>query len=344
MTKRRKRRKHRLSKKILRFFFFAVFVYLVVYGLNYFDVANTEVDESFILGSIVKKENLKKSINDKNNNLNDYYYNLCLSKPYSASDDSADVVSKKDEITKFLGEYRTSVKYEDIKTGYTYSYNSSRVYYAASTIKSLDALYIYSNAAKGEINLDDTIKYTTPYGASKEMSKYKIGSSVTLRNLVKYAITVSDNTAHEMLLKYIGKSKLRQFGLDLGAKYTLSGDDFGNISVDDGIVYMKAINDFINNNGELGEELKGYFVNSEQNDLKLSDKGILAATKYGEYSPNYHNIGIVYDNNPYTIAVLTTELAGNNEDKIRNINSKIYELHRLYNDNRTSLCKDIYKK
>lgn len=344
MARGRRRRKLKIKRRIINTFFFLVFVYILIYGLNYFDVANTKVDESFILGSIVKKENLKKAINDKSVAINDYYYNLCISKPYSPSDDTDDVNNKREEVTNYLNKYRTSIKYRDIKTGYTYSYNSDRVYYAASTIKSLDALYIYSKAAKGEINLDDTVKYTTAYGASKEMSKYKIGSNVSLRNLVKYAVTVSDNTAHEMLIKYIGKSTLREFGYSLGAKNTLAGDDFGNISVDDGIIYMNAIYEFIQNNGELGEELKSYFVNSELNDLKFTDKGISAATKYGEYSPNFHNIGIVYDNNPYTVAILTTELAGNNEEKIRNMSSKIYELHRLYNDNRINSCKAFYNK
>lgn len=41
--------------------------------------------------------------------------------------------------------YRVSLGYFDLNSGYTYSYRASTVYYGASLIKTLDALYIYEN-------------------------------------------------------------------------------------------------------------------------------------------------------------------------------------------------------
>ena len=270
-------------------------------------------------------------------------YQSCLTRELSENDRTQDIISKENELNEYLSNnYVASVLYEDLSLGFTYGYNTSNVYYAASTAKTLGALYIYTKAASGELNLDETMIYSSKYKwrSSKEMANYSFGQEVTLRNLVKYSITVSDNSAHQMLVSYIGRSKLKEFGLSLGAKNTLSGyDNFGDISVEDAIIYMKALNNFIESNGELGQELKSYFVSAEQNDLELIDLNIQAAHKYGHYSNYYHDIGIVYDEKPYAVAILTREgNKSNYEAKIKDINARIYELHRLYNDTRQSMC------
>ena len=172
------------------------------------------------------------------------------------------------------------------------------------------------------------------------MNKIKLNSDVKLRDLAKYTITVSDNTAYQMLVGYIGRSKLINFGRSLGAKKTLSGgDNFGNIDVNDGFHYWEAIYDFINNNGELGQEFKSYLISAEQNDLSIADKGIEAAHKYGEYSPYYNDLGIVYSSNPYYAVILTREYGKNMEKTIRDINNHLYELHMKFYENRNNTCR-----
>lgn len=274
-------------------------------------------------------------------------YEECLKRPFSESDNTGDILLAQEEFTNYLkNNYKTSVMYEDLSLGFSYSFNPNLVYYGASTIKALDALYIYTKAASGEINLDDTMTYSSKYkwGSSREMNKYDYGQKVTLRNLVKYAVTVSDNSAHQMLVSYIGKNKLQEYGKSLGAKFTLEGsDNFGNISVEDAIIYMKEINDFINSNGELGEELKSYFVQADQNSLEFTDLGIKAAHKYGEYSYYYHDIGIVYADKPYVVAILTYEGKSDFLSIVKDINSHIYQLHQLYYSNRENICQlEVY--
>lgn len=275
-------------------------------------------------------------------------YDECLKSLASDSNKSSEILEAEDNLTNYLKEnYDVSVIYEDLNIGFTYSYNSDVVYYGASLIKALDGLYIYTKASEGEINLDDTMVYSSKYkwSSSREMSKYKYGDEVTIRDLVKYAITVSDNTAHQMLISYIGRSNLKEFGNSLGAKNTLSGtsDNFGNITAIDALIYVKAINKFINENEELGNELKSYFVAADQNGLDFPEQGIQAAHKYGEYKYYYHDIGIVYDNKPYAVTIMTLE--GNRDfvDKVRDINNHIYELHNLYYSNREKSCRlEVY--
>jgi hypothetical protein len=275
-------------------------------------------------------------------------YEDCMRRPFSELERTEEVKRAEEELSDYLkNKYNVSIAYEDLTIGYSYTYNVDAIYYGASTIKALDALYIYTKAAQGELNLDDTMVYTSEYkwGSSREMSKYKYGDKVSLRNLVKFAITVSDNTAHQMLVSYIGRENLKAFGNSLGAKNTLLGsaDNFGNTTALDTMIYMKAINSFINSNVELGAELKSYFVQADQNGLGFPELGIEAAHKYGEYDYFYHDIGIVYDKNPYVITIMTLEGNKNFVDIIKDINSRVYKLHNLYYSNKDSLCQlEIY--
>lgn len=209
----------------------------------------------------------------------------------------------KNELTAYIEEkgYKVSVGYKNVNTGYTYSYNSSRWYYGASLIKVLDALYVYE-----KMNLNDE-----------------------LRTLVKNAISISSNSAHQKLVNKIGFNNLKNYGVSLGANNTLKGsDNFGYTTVDDQMVVLSYLYDFVNSN-ELGNELKQYFINDYFNYLLFPDSPVIMH-KYGYYGSYFHNIGIVLDDEPYFIVILSLE--GNNDfaSIIQDLSKKVYELHRGY--------------
>lgn len=274
-------------------------------------------------------------------------YLNCLNSSYSFFEDSEVVLATENLIRYIESNYDGSLLYEDLNSGFSVSVNTDKIYYAASTIKVLDALYIYDKVSKDELSLDNELLYTKEFyvNSSVVLNKVKYNTKITLRDLVRYAIVYSDNSAHAMLVDFIGKDKLKEFGNSLGATTTLnSTDNFGQISVTDAIIYMKAINKFINNNGVLGEELKSFFVQALYNDLEIPDLNIIAGHKYGYYGNNYHEIGIVYDDNPYVIAILTLEGNQHNvEEIVKDINQKVFELHRLFNEKKVKICKlEIY--
>jgi len=337
---KRNKKKKKLKKEIERLIAWIIVIIVglgILFGLL---KITTKVKEIIPSNNIT----LKSNVEDIEKAKLEEEYNNCLTRKSDEKDETEEVLNAKEELTSYIqNNYKASVAYEDLTTGFNYTYNASENYYAASAIKALDALYIYEKASTGEINLDETITYTAKYkwDSSKEMSKKSYGEKVSLRDLVKYAVTVSDNTAHQMLISYIGKSTLKEYAKSLGATSTLiGGDNFGQINVSDAIIYMKAINEFINNNEELGSELKSYFVEAELNGLELEDLGIKAAHKYGEYSPYFHDYGIVYAENPYVVAILTTEYKGDHLAKVQDISKKIYELHELYQENRKNICNE----
>ena len=325
----------RIRLAMISISFVALFIFTLVSLNNNDQITFSLVDKIDI--SDVKKIEEDKMIN----------YQACLAKEYDESEETELINQKKKEITDYLEKnYRVRVVYEDLTYGYSYKYQEDDVVYAASTIKALGALYIYKEAAAGNLSLDETMTYLPRYrlGSSEATGKLSYGTKITLRDLVKYAVTVSDNSAYNMIVSYIGFNKLQEFGYSLGAQNTLKGgDNFGNITANDGVIYMKAVYDFIQNNGELGKELESYFMESDDNYLVFEDKGIKAITKYGNYDVFYHNIGVVYDEHPYAIAIITTDAYKKPADEVKDINNKIYELHSLYYSNRQETCRlEVY--
>lgn len=341
-----KSKSHSIKRKDLKIIALIIFIILLVI-IPYFIVTkvlrtNIKDDKITELIDTSKKEEAAKKEEEQKKKELEEKYNLCLDEAYNDNDTSLEISAYIDELNDYLeSNYSVSISYYDLNLGFEYKYNENIKYYAASTMKSLAALYIYDKAWNDEINLDDTITYTSKYkwGASKFMQSHKYGDAITIRELVKYSVIVSDNSSYQMLVDYIGKSNLREYGKSLGASLTMSGsDNFGYIDVNDCIIYMKAINDFINNSETLGLELQSYFLEAEQNDLALTDIGIKAAHKYGQYNEFYHDIGIVYDEHPYVIAIMTREGLKDFEEIVKDINRRVYKIHQLYYQNRENVC------
>lgn len=332
----------RFEKKNFLAILICVFLIMLLFVILIFYFAfRQEESDDFVSPPVI---DVMDQINE--NDFLETDYQNCLSAPVDDTDFTIEMNTKIEALNTYIKEnYKTSILYEDLNLGYTYKYNAEEVYYAASTIKSLVALYMYREADAERLSLDDTITYTRKYKveASKGMNNHKYGDKVTLRDLVKYSVIYSDNSAHQMLVDYIGRDKLIEYGTFLGAKHTLyGGDNFGHIDVNDAIIYMKAVYNFINKGSSLSLELKSFFIAAEQNDLALPDLNIEAAHKYGSYSVYYHDIGIVYDKNPYVIAILTTEGKGDYESKVKDINRHVYTLHQAFYENREKICKEKF--
>lgn len=198
--------------------------------------------------------------------------------------------------------YKMSIGYVNLKTGYTYKYNSDAIYYGASLAKTMDALYIYEN------NITDP----------------------NIINDVKKAISVSDNTAHRNLVNYIGINNLRNYAKNIGTSIFLNRSDkdyYGNTNVDDQIAIWKYVYNYVNTK-ENGQEMKSYFVNNFYNSLIF--EGLPQTMhKYGWYGNYYHDVGIVSSNNPYIIVILTKHGSNDYKQIVNNISHRIYEFNKI---------------
>ena len=315
-------------------YIFIIFIVLFVLGISC-----TFNNEKFKIKSIkiVDTKEIEKEKAQKENE-----YNACLAQGVR-EEEKALLADKVSEIDSFIANnhYEASVFYEDLSTGFQYKYNEDVVYYGCSLIKIVDALYLINQAINGEVNLDtETVKYTSNYkmAYSSGMAERSIGEQVSLRDLLTYAISVSDNSAHLMLLDYIGFSTLKAYGQSLGAKVILTGgDNFGNQTAEDTNIYLKEAYRIIKENEEYGSFLKKIMDNNERNAFNTEDVHIYH--KYGSYGSNYHDIGLNLDDpHPYAISILTLHENRNYEEVVQNIHAKIRELHNEFYLQRENFC------
>ena len=209
--------------------------------------------------------------------------------------------SKKD-IENYIesNNYKISLGYVSLNNNYTYKYKENTLYFGASLIKTLDALYIYEKT-----NINDKT-----------------------RNLVKNAISISDNESHYELLDIIGYNNLKNYGIELGALNTLKGDKVnGYTTVNDQIIYLKHLYEFVNSN-DLGEELKNYFINDYGLRLNFNND-LVIMHKFGHYDEVFHDVGIVLTDEPYIVIILTKESKNDYSTIIRTISEKIYNLNKI---------------
>ena len=281
----------------------------------------------FIIGfcavTIIEMKNDNKTsstVNETSSASVENDYKNCLQATANEKDINEDIATYINDLNSDFGsKYDVSVMYVDLNNNYSYSYNKDMMYYAGNSIKIVDALYVYDRAAKGELDLN------------------------ALRELVVKGIQDGNDEAYRTLRNYIGIDNLRNYGDEIGAVNLLVGDDeYGFITVEDAIKYLKELNKYIISNNDLGKELQSYFGDASNNYLNIPDLNIRAIHNSGLSGSYYHEMGIVYDNNPYVIVILSKE--GNNdvESMVKDINLKIYALHKLYIENRDSNCKKKY--
>ncbi len=289
----------------------------------------------------INKNNIFQEVTQENKEKEDKLYSeytTCLTGKYQEDEVNEVLQNKIDELTNLLSKYQVSVGYEDIMTGFKYTYNSKTIYYAASTIKVLDAIYAIDKYYNGELDINEKILFRAIYNIpnSPFLNKQKVGSYISIKDLVKNAIMLSDNGAHMMLYDYFGYKNLKSYANNLGATNTLVGDQYGNISLNDAMVYIKKLYELINKDEIFGEEIKSWFTESDENYIKTDT--IKAAVKYGGYNEYFHNIGIVYDTNPYYLIILSTNGNGKTANMVQEISAKVQELHELFYSNRQEYC------
>ena len=201
---------------------------------------------------------------------------------------------KNNEIINYIesNNYNISIGYYNLATGKEFYYNKDKLYYGASLIKTVDALYLYD---KNIINDE-------------------------LRPYINRAISISDNAAHRYIINYIGRENLKEYGRSLGASNTLTDfpqDNYGFTTVNDQMIYLKKLYEL----SKKYDDLKTMFINNNYIDIN----GAKVMNKYGYYAQFYHDVGIVLDTNPYIYIILTAQ--GYNQQIIDDLSLMIYNCH-----------------
>ena len=226
-------------------------------------------------------------------------YASCLITPYK----SEEVDALFNELLNTLNTNELSIYFEDLNNDYTLTINPDTTYYNASIIKLFDASYIIDN----NVDLNDTITFTEDYRsmAKEGLLNYELNAEVPIKDIMYYAISVSDNGAHRMLTDYIGVDNLRNYAKNtLGITLTITDSDrFGNMSVTSTNTLLKHVYELLQNDNDYTALLKDAMNNDYYNGLNFDEKTFLH--KYGYYNQYYHDIGIFNSLNPYVISIFT---------------------------------------
>ncbi|CAM3955862.1 serine hydrolase [Mesobacillus thioparans] len=212
-----------------------------------------------------------------------------------------------------------TLHYRDLTNGDEYKINSTSAKKAASTIKLPLALYVMELAAANKINLNQKLTYKSYhyYGGSGVIQYDRVGTKYTIRDLVKKAMVHSDNIAFIMLKEKVGRSNFNSFLKKVGGKYAYPGGQ--NVtSSKDLVVYANRLYDFAEKN-ELGKELVGYLMKTDYNTtIPKGIKGAKTAHKVGmiPMSLIYNDVAIVYDKNPFALAIMTNNISYAKSQKV----------------------------
>lgn len=225
------------------------------------------------------------------------------------------------ELNKYIKKTggKVTLEYRDLVTGDTFQINGKTPNRAASTIKLPLALYIMEQADKGKINLNQKLKYKSYhyYSGSGVIQKDRVGTTYTIRDLVKKAMIYSDNIAFIMLKERVGQRNFIKYMKSVGGQYAYpNGQNL--TSANDLTIYAKRLYQF-SEKSALGKELVGYLKRTVYNTtIPRGIKGTAVAHKVGMIPMDriYNDAAIVYDKNPYVLAIMTKGISYDKSQKV----------------------------
>ncbi len=259
-------------------------------------------------------------------------------------------------ISKFPGEVGVVIK--DLSTGYVVRYNADVLFPSASLVKIPIMAAVFQKISENQTPIDSQVvlQKMDRVSGTGQLKYYSPGKKFTILQLLDYMITRSDNTATQMLTRYLGfdyiNSVFRLFGLT-------------NTNMVRGIMDLKSRNKGIENYTTandmayiLEKIYKNEIANKEISDQmmmllkkqRINDRlnrglpsGWIVAHKTGLMRSVCHDVGIVFHHRgDFIICVLTNKV--NNYRKTKQFIGEIAKIVFNYYDNGFSIPATIINK
>jgi beta-lactamase class A len=216
----------------------------------------------------------------------------------------------------------TAVEVMDLATGYHIGYNAGAVMPAASTIKVPVMVEVFQQLEQGRFELDRRVTLLADdkdYG-SGDLCDEPVGSTYTVDELLDKMIDISDNTATNMLIRLVGLRSINRLMYSLGldqthlrgyvrtdswsVRQTLESSPADMVRLLEMMAKRELVDDWSSN--EMISILEGDTINTLL--PEPLPPGIAIAHKTGSLFDTLNDVGIVYGDDPYVIAVMTTHL------------------------------------
>lgn len=230
-----------------------------------------------------------------------------------------DYAPLKQAMQKFIAGYPGifyGIYFKDLTSGVSFGLNEYGVFPAASCIKAPLVLYLCDLVDRGKLDWQNKVTYAAELdwqgGAGCLQFFAQDGNKYSLRVLSNLAITISDNIATRMLLRYVGKNNFINYLWSLGAGTVYPGGQNNSTPRDMGR-YVEAIIKYAKTHPS-GRQLLDDMANPIWHvglPGKVPDR-ITVAHKEGDLTGVADDIGVVYGSRPYILTVMSTGVP--NED------------------------------
>lgn len=280
-------------------------------------------------------KNVIESIGDNTSLVNretTFQVSNCLSEPFKS-----DIVDELfDEIKNTYKNHGIAVSFKDLNNNYELNFNEKKIYYSASASKVFDVIYLFEN----NIDLTESLVYRPDIDmkGSVGMKKHKYYDKVTLLELITHLLRYSDNTAHYMLIEYIGVNNLRNYFKEYNLNINEADPFVSNYTATLARASIERLYNLLNSDNEDYKTIKDSMINNNMNSLNFDN--VLINHKYGWYESTYHDVGFYDSDNPYVIAVLTTSGNGDYNYIVNDISKKIYNIYSKNLELKKEFCNN----
>ncbi len=215
-----------------------------------------------------------------------------------------------------------ALEIKDLATGYTSGVNANTVMPAASTIKIPIMVEVFRQMEAGKFDLNRRVHLEADdrdWG-SGDICEAPVGTGFVVSDLLTQMITVSDNTAANMLIRLVGRSNINATMTALGLHHTHLTDYIRTAEWSVRSTLRTTPADMVH---LLADMAKHQLIDQWSSNYMIAilerqqintllpvplPADIEIAHKTGSFDDTLNDVGIVYGQEPYVIAVMTTDL------------------------------------
>ncbi|MCL1884180.1 MAG: class A beta-lactamase-related serine hydrolase [Defluviitaleaceae bacterium] len=225
-----------------------------------------------------------------------------------------------------------AVFYQNLESGFTYTYNPELILFGASLNKINHALYVYTLAERGYISMETvhTFNEADRRGGTGRIQHMAVGTRFTTRELLWHSMIHSCNVAYRMLINHTRNAEFsyHDFVYEIGANpYFIGNITSQNTNVHDKAIWLHAVHDYIWSDGVYSRNFRRDLLDNPG--FILADYPV--ANKYGWATASFHDAAIVYAPSPYILIILSN-FDGGAAGTFRTISEHFQDFNRMWFD------------
>lgn len=247
---------------------------------------------------------------------------------FAASENGPETAGLKQLVESFLARKgvnpgQISIIYQDLGTGLRYSHNPDARYQAASVIKTAMGMVVAQLIDEGVFPPDMQIAYVPgEQFASEDMDASRLGSLVSMSELLNSAIIYSGNAPTSAVFEYFKRhGRDLHFFMDERTGTNYSGDV--SMSAREGIGLVTQL--YFDSRYPSYQSVIQAMTSSTWGSFLTGGIPVAVSSKYGNVGGLNHEIGIVWADRPFAYSVFSSNIPA--YDVLPELGALLYNYH-----------------